>query len=391
MPARQAFYAESLSESTTTEQTWQDKCTLTFTPDANSTYWVLASWSNTSDATASQDRSETQLYHVEGAVALGENDVRCHELTSPRDWIDGFVVGRLVFGASPGQQNLKIQHSPYGATESKIRDARILVLEADAADQYAESLDWGLGTTSTSYVTKATLTFTPASTGDYLVIASAQIGTDNNGSTCQAQLNYVTGGQVFGDKVFYSVDSWDSQPFAAMAKLNLSAASKTFRIEYKTASAGVAAWMGNARILALRLDAFDNAYFADNRNVQATTAATYQDMLTLTATPQAVDHAILAIGAYNPASTTVSGWAQALQDATPLSEVVKESQNTAGYQYIGVVGKQTLANQSTTWKWQTKAETAGTTVNADELAIAVLQLGATPAAGTRRRQMAIAA
>jgi hypothetical protein len=34
-------------------------------------------------------------------------------------------------------------------------------------------------------------------------------------------------------------------------------------------------------------------------------------------------------------------------------------------------GKQTLAAQSTTWEWQTKAETAGTTVNADELAIAV--------------------
>jgi hypothetical protein len=57
---------------------------------------------------------------------------------------------------------------------------------------------------------------------------------------------------------------------------------------------------------------------------------------------------------------------------------------------MGVVSKQTLAAQSTTWKWQTKAETAGTTVNADELAIAVLQLGATPAAGGRRRYMALA-
>jgi hypothetical protein len=51
-------------------------------------------------------------------------------------------------------------------------------------------------------------------------------------------------------------------------------------------------------------------------------------------------------------------------------------------------GKQTLAAVSTTWKWQTKAETAGTTVNTDELAIAVLQLGATPP--TRRRYMALA-
>jgi hypothetical protein len=39
-------------------------------------------------------------------------------------------------------------------------------------------------------------------------------------------------------------------------------------------------------------------------------------------------------------------------------------------------------------EWQTKAETAGTTINADDLAIAVLPLGATPTA--RRRYMALA-
>jgi hypothetical protein len=44
---------------------------------------------------------------------------------------------------------------------------------------------------------------------------------------------------------------------------------------------------------------------------------------------------------------------------------------------------------ATTWKWQTRAETAGTTVNVAGLAIAVLQLEATPATA-RRRYMALA-
>ena len=52
-------------------------------------------------------------------------------------------------------------------------------------------------------------------------------------------------------------------------------------------------------------------------------------------------------------------------------------------------GKQTLAAVSTTWKWRARAETAGTTVNVGNLAIAVLQLEATPAAA-RRRYMALA-
>jgi hypothetical protein len=174
-----------------------------------------------------------------------------------------------------------------------------------------------------------------------------------------------------------------------MAKINLAASSQTFRLEFKTGTTSVLAYVTNPRILALRLDKFDNNYFAANYNVQATTSASYQDMLTLTATPQAVDHAIIAIGAYNPVSTTVSGYAQALQGATSLSEVVKESQNSAGYQYMGIVSKQSLAAQSTTWKWQTKAETAGTTVNVGNLTIAVLQLEATPEPA-RRRYMALA-
>ena len=55
------------------------------------------------------------------------------------------------------------------------------------------------------------------------------------------------------------------------------------------------------------------------------------------------------------------------------------------------VGKQPLSAISTTWKWRARAETAGTTVNVGGLAIAVLQLEATPAASARRRYMALAA
>ena len=389
MATRQPFYQESLGESSTTNQNWVDKCVCTFTPDANSTYWILASWSHTSDATASQDRSQTRLYSVESAVAFNIGEMRPHELTSPQDYINAFALGKLTFGASPAQQNVKIQYTCYGSVTTRIKDARILVLEADAADQMAEATGWS-SSSSQTYQTKATLTFTPGSSGDYLIIAAAQFASDANADAVYFQLNYVTGASVYGDRIWYCTDGWDNHPFAAMAKLTLANSAQTFRAEYKTGTASVLAWVGDARILALRLDKFDNAYFASNYAVQATTSASYQDMLTLTATPQAVDHAIIAIGAYNTLSTTVSGYAQALQGATSLSEVVKESQNSAGYQYMGIVSKQSLAAQSTTWKWQTKAETAGIKVNADELAIAVLQLGATPAASARRRYMAIA-
>jgi hypothetical protein len=51
--------------------------------------------------------------------------------------------------------------------------------------------------------------------------------------------------------------------------------------------------------------------------------------------------------------------------------------------------RETLAAVATTWKWRARAETAGTSVNVGNLAIAVLQLEATPTL-PRRRYTAIA-
>ena len=43
MGARQSFYVESVGESSTTSASEQVKTTLTFTPDADSDYWLIAS------------------------------------------------------------------------------------------------------------------------------------------------------------------------------------------------------------------------------------------------------------------------------------------------------------------------------------------------------------
>ena len=118
--------------------------------------------------------------------------------------------------------------------------------------------------------------------------------------------------------------------------------------------------------------------------------ASNQDFLTLSATPLALPHAIIAVGAYNIASTSVSGYLNVAKDGSTVAEWNREAPNAAGWQCAGLAQRQTLAAVATTWKWRARAETAGTTVNVGNLAIAVLQLEATPAAA-RRRYMAIAA
>jgi D-serine deaminase-like pyridoxal phosphate-dependent protein len=122
--------------------------------------------------------------------------------------------------------------------------------------------------------------------------------------------------------------------------------------------------------------------------VQTTTSASDTDVLTLTHTPAAVAHAVIAIGSFNTASTTVSASLNFAKDDTNQTEFVREGVNAAAYLHAGVVQRQTLAAGSTSWKWRVRAETAGTTVNVGNLAIAVLQLDATPAA--RRCYMTVA-
>jgi hypothetical protein len=389
MGARQSFYVESLGESSTTSATEQVKTTLTFTPDANSDYWLIASGAFTCSSTTDNHEGQVDLWHPEASAALFYQAGQVKEASSPQDWIAFFGIAKLSFAASPGQQNIDVQYwSSHSGDTTRIKDVRILVIKADAADEYAESLTQDT-TTSTSYQTKTTLTFTPATTGDYLVIASAVRAGDANGAAMRARLNYVTGSLTYGDKAWYCKDDFDNQAFAVMEKLNLANASKTFRLEYRSES-GTLCYIQHARILALRLDAFDNSYFASNHSLQNTTQATDQDFLTLTATPLALSHAIVAVGAYNTVSTSVSAYLNVAKDGSSLAEVVREAPNTAGWQDAGLAQQQALSAVSTTWKWRARAETAGTTVNVGNLAIAVLQLEATPTAA-RRRYMALAA
>jgi len=386
MPARQSFYLESLAEAATTSTTPQVKATLTFAPDADATYWLIASGAFV--CTAATGRATIAVHHVEAALDLLLQGGQVKEASSPLDWIPCFGIARLSFGAAPGEQSIEVRYaSDSDGDTTRIRDARVLVIKADGADRFAASDDEGQ-TASTSYQDKTTLTFTPESAGDYLVIGNAAMAMDANNTAMRGRLDHTTASVTYGDRVWYAKDAWWFQPFAVMEKLSLAALPQTFKLQFRSNS-GTLCYYRDARILALRLSAFDGHAFASNQAVQSTTAASDTDVLTLTHTPTAAVHAIIAIGSFNTASTTVSGYLSFARDGVNQTELVREGVNTAAYLHAGVVQRQTLAAIATTWKWRARAETVGTTVNVGNLAIAVLQLDATPAP-KRRRHMALA-
>ncbi len=389
MPARQSFYAESLAESSTTSADWTNALSLTFTPDADADYWLFVSAAFTNSSGTNDHVGWVTVYHVQAEAVLLEQSVQRQEPTSPQDWVGVFGIARLSFGTAPGSQQLDVNiNSSHAGDTTKLKDVRLLLIKADAADAYAESLA-PVNTSSTSWQNAATLTVTPASPGDYLLIGSATRASDANLGAMRCRLNDVTGATTYGDRAWYCKDDWDNQPFAVMEKLSLAAASRTFRLEYRSES-GTLCYIQGARVLALRLDAFDNTWFASNHATQTTTSASNQDFLTLSATPLALQHAIIAVGGYNTASTTVSGFLNVAKDGSAVEEWNREAPNASGWQCAGLAQRTTLPAAATTWKWRARAETAGTTVNVGSLAIAVLQLEAMPGA-PRRRYMAVAA
>ena len=302
-----------------------------------------------------------------------------------------FCVHKSSFGASPGAQDYIVSFNSSDAGDTtKIKDVRFLAIKADAADKYAAVDTSSQGAAGAGYATKTTLTFTPASTGDYLLIASAVL-TSEGASTTGARLNH-SGGSIYGENLTYPKAAWTYNAWATAAKINLANSSQTFNLQFSP-SASVEADIEQARILALRLDKFENAYVAQDFSGGNSTSASNQDYLTLTQTPLALSHAILAVAAFRTASTSVSGYLNVCKGGVNYTETPREGVNTAGYVHAGVAVKETLAASSTTWKWRARAETAGTTVYADDLLIAVLQLeaGATTVTATASFDAAVQA
>jgi len=388
MGARQSFSLESLAEASTTSADRQVNATLTFTPDADSDYWLIASGAFSNPTSTDDHVGHVAVHHAETVVDLLAQSGQNKEPSSPQDWMAFFGVARLSFGTAPGAQNIRIEYwSSHAGDTTKIKDARLLLLKADAADQWAAS-DGQSSTSLTTYQTKTTLTFSPANEGDYLLIATATVATDANISAMRVRLNHV-GGTIYGDKTYWSKDDYDNQPYTLMERLTLPASAQTFSLQYRSNS-GTLCYIRDARILALRLDAFDNVYFASNHASQTTTNDINTDFLTLTATPLALPHAIIAVGGYHIQSAAFSGYASIAKNGSTLKEWVREAPNGLGWQFAGLAQQETLAAASTTWTWRGRAEVGGQIFNIGNLAIAVLQLDATPPSATRRRCMAIA-
>ena len=369
MAARTFEYAESTGESTTNSTSFVDKTTLTFTPDDNSDYILF--WSALIQEADATWRCQARLFDDTDSTELLFVESTRQDPTN--DWQNIGGIAKETYGASPGSQTYKIQfRSITSARTVKIKEARLFAIKLVAADESAVS-EGDSTTTSATKQVKTTLTFTPGSTGDYLLFASAEFQNSLGGETRRADFDLNHGGTLYGDG---GEQGQGSSPWSTFVKLNLAASSQTFEIRFASGFALNTVTIRRARIVALRLDEFDNSYYGESRGNSTTTSSSYQDKVTLTETPENLQHLVLTGALHGSSGTGESRFVKAIEDAVDLAaETVQDPEFTTEDSQFLVVEKRTPTAASHTWKIQFHSE-SGTSVSIEEAAIAVLQLEA---------------
>jgi hypothetical protein len=346
-------FGESLGESSwNTNTEYQDKVVLTFTPPTSADYIVMATAEVQGNCISPPD-VKARLYI--GASTCQELIYRVKDTT---DWYPFCALKRVNLPAS--SQTLKIQYAISDTTATaKIRNARLYAFSLSS--QYAES-EGESTSTSTTWKDKVTLTFTPSTSGDYLIIATANLGGSSTYSSTLVQL-IQDGSTVHAGPIKEPSTSGARYTFGVVRKINLSAASHTFKIQYRTESSGKTAYIGYAHVVAIRVDQFSNNYYAESEGESAPASSnTWYDKVTNTYTAQAADHLIIGSILYKAGSESYSVGLNLLQGGTAAQEPLVEHKDTTDYEACFMMTKASLSEGSVTDKIQYMGESTSARV-----------------------------
>lgn len=385
MPARQYYSSEALAETTTAAQGGaggSDKLTLTFTPDANASYAIFCS------AQASSD-SATADYYVgidiwEGATGSGTlkygAGMRPKEFSSPQDTFGFFCCVAYTAPSLPSPSTWTMNYHASNGQTVRIKNARMVAIKLDPTHDFInyDYSDSSIAfTTSNAWADGLTLNFTPASSGDYLILAFGCMLPDVNNGRHAWRMN--DGANNYGGWDVYNPDDNGGWTGCILRRYNGLSGSKTFKVQFQSPDGSTFVALMGATILALRIDQFEAVYESDSFTAATGNSTGYTDRLTLNFTPSAaVAHLAIATCAFRMQSTTVSGYGQAVLSNPSLSqEYTWEGVNTAGYNTTpGFAAVFTPSVAASSLKWQTRTETGTSNHTIDGQGLAVIQLAA---------------
>ena len=164
--------------------------------------------------------------------------------------------------------------------------------EDESSTEYVVVGNDGASEDETQYKTHSSLSFTPASTGSYLIIVTGEM-----------QFSSTSGGifvRVLHDGNAHSeirqavADTGDWLSYATALVLEDLSGAQTISVQFRSSAAGAFSYMRNVTISALRVDARDEFYFSESRGTSTTTTSDVK--LTLTETPSAGEYLVVGCG-----------------------------------------------------------------------------------------------
>jgi hypothetical protein len=369
MASRQFYQTSSTGESTTAETSYQDKATLTFTPDANSTYLLLATWLQ---GQASANRvSYVQLYDATGSATLNEQVVNQNDAN---DYIPGGCAIHVSFGSSPSEQTYKVQYRTGGTANAKIKQVRLIAIKLGSNDQTSSSTARSTYATDTSLQDKVSKTFTPGSAGDYLILASAVYDASRNTYDATVQID-VDGSTQYGSLTTRVTTSANRHGYLYFQKVTLTAASHTIKIRYATANKLSTVGIAYAYLTLLRLSDFEGIVSASQDSEQSDTDGTKDHALTADfSSAAAKDHLILACGLQKTASTIYGGSVGLYEGTSDLGTDRIVPQYTG--KYYPYFGSYYTTDPADTYYVDVQTENASYATGVDDIRIYGLQLTA---------------
>jgi hypothetical protein len=253
-------YAESISETELANTaTYADYLTLTVKPATSTGYLIIASSDVGPDGTSPAAGDKTSL-----RLRIDDDDSKIYhevikQFEDATDWYHFSATKYVTLSA--GSHDIELEYKTDGDTGT-FRNTRIVALEmAIPEDQYAENED---AVTSSGNpapeTTAATMTFTPSSSGDYLIIASANVFHDNVQDSVWGRL-YVNS-TVYGETILEVDDTQERQNFGMIKKVTLDSSSHTIKLTVQNHDdAATTASMNHSHIAAIRLDTFSESHY----------------------------------------------------------------------------------------------------------------------------------
>jgi hypothetical protein len=381
LPPASAHYRETTVASfTTTSDTFVDVTggSLVFTPGATSEIWVILISAQLGSSSGSEINTEAQ-YTVNSTVQ-GMGGVQVLTSSSLSSWQHFYRVTNTT-----SQQTVQVQLRHASENTAKIEDLKIIAFKMPASADFQFEEDTSKqDVTASSWNSYESLTFTPSSQGDYLIMALANareypgeggVGLRFKDASSAYWPDDTDGGSAQRGYFDNGRDTWYSFYMARVQ--NLTDSEKTFYIEaYGDDPDG--SEIQYTRIMAFRMDAFDDDQSDEDTAETSTTSTSpvVKSTLTTTAPPASRDYIIIqslaltAVGSSSDARQ--AGFEHDDVEQTSYNHVLSANDTYLSYGFFDAVTTSSAVKYENTYS----TSDSGYTVYCKESAIHVLRFPA---------------